>query len=86
MAYLPTMSANAGTEFSEAIDQLQQLLQSAVDFCRSGGETDNITALALKWDGQGSLRSSTEDWIEVWARLSGEAASEEYDRKLGGIL
>ena len=67
-------------------DQLQQLLQSAVDFCRSGGETDNITALALKWDGQGSLRSSTEDWIEVWARLSGEAASEEYDRKLGGIL
>lgn len=67
-------------------DQLQQLLQSAVDFCRSGGETDNITALALKWDGQGNLRSSTEDWIEVWARLSGEAASEEYDRKLGGIL
>ena len=67
-------------------DQLQQLLQSAVDFCRSGGETDNITALALKWDGQGSLRSSTEDWIEVWARLSGEAAPEEYDRKLGGIL
>ena len=86
MAYLPTMSANAGTEFSEAIDQLQQLLQSAVDFCRSRGETDNITALALKWDGQGSLRSSTEDWIEVWARLSGEAAPEEYDRKLGGIL
>lgn len=27
MAYLPTMSANAGTEFSEAIDQLQQLLE-----------------------------------------------------------
>ena len=67
-------------------DQLQRLLQSAVDFCRSRGETDNITALALKWDGQGSLRSSTEDWIEVWARLSGEAAPEEYDRKLGGIL
>ena len=27
MAYLPTMSANAGTEFSEAINQLQQLLE-----------------------------------------------------------
>lgn len=28
MAYLPTMSANAGTEFSEAINQLQQLLEN----------------------------------------------------------
>ena len=27
MEYLPTMSANAGTEFSEAINQLQQLLE-----------------------------------------------------------
>ena len=27
MAYLPTMSANAGTEFSEAINQLQQQLE-----------------------------------------------------------
>lgn len=30
MAYLPTMSANAGTEFSEAINQLQQLLKTAI--------------------------------------------------------
>ena len=29
MAYLPTMSANAGTEFSEAINQLQQLLENS---------------------------------------------------------
>ena len=37
MAYLPTMSANAGTEFSEAINQLQQLLDRSVfldrDWC-----------------------------------------------------
>lgn len=66
--------------------QLQMQLQEAIDFCRERGETDNITALALKWDDQGGLQSNTEEWIEVWARLSGEAAPEEYDRKLGGIL
>lgn len=28
----------------------------------------------------------TDDWIEVWARLPGEAAPIEYDQKLGRIL
>ena len=43
MAYLPTMSANAGTEFSEAINQLQQLLeklpftQNVLRFCNAWG-------------------------------------------------
>lgn len=72
-----------GTESREA---LRQGLQSAMEYCRSRGETDNITALVLKWDDPGALPSGTEDWIEVWARLSGEAAPMEYDQKLGGIL
>lgn len=71
---------------AESREQLQQRLQAAVEFCRSCGETDNITALALKWNDLSPLPSGTDDWIEVWARLSGEAAPIEYDQKLGGIL
>lgn len=67
-------------------EQLQQWLFHAVKFCRSRGETDNITALVLKWDDLEGLQPSSGDWIEVWARVSGEAAPEEYDQKLGGIL
>lgn len=73
----------AGTETR---DWLQQQLQQAVGYCRAHGETDNITALVLKWDGHEQKRSDSAEWLEVWARLSGEAASEEYDRELGGIL
>ena len=64
-------------------EQLQQKMQDAVAFCRDSGETDNITALALRWDSRENLRSDSKEWIEVWARLSGEAAPEEYDQKLG---
>ena len=64
-------------------DQLQQQLQEAVAFCRSSGETDNITALVLRWDNRDDLPSDSKEWVEVWARLSGEAVPEEYDRKLG---
>ncbi len=71
---------------TDSREQLQQRLQTAVGFCRSCGETDNITALALKWNDLSSLPSGTDDWIEVWARLSGEAAPIEYDQKLGRIL
>lgn len=39
-------------------------------------------AARLRWDDQENLRSDSKEWIEVWARLSGEAAPEEYDRKL----
>lgn len=67
-------------------EQLQHQLQEAVSFCRSCGETDNITALVLRWDDRENLRSDSKEWIEVWARLSGEAAPEEYDRKLGEIV
>ena len=71
---------------TDSREQLQQRLQAAVGFCRSCGETDNITALALKWNDLSSLTSGTDDWIEVWARLSGEAAPIEYNQKLGRIL
>ncbi len=37
----------------------------------------------LRWDDREKLRSDSKEWIEVWVRLSGEAAPEEYDRKLG---
>lgn len=37
----------------------------------------------LRCDDRENLRSDSKKWIEVWARLSGEAAPEEYDRKLG---
>lgn len=40
-------------------------------------------AARLRWDDRENLRSDSKEWIEVWARLSGEAAPEEYDRKLG---
>ena len=71
---------------TDSREQLQQRLQVAVESCRRCGETDNITALALKWNDLSSLPSGTDDWIEVWARLSGEAAPIEYDQKLGRIL
>lgn len=67
-------------------EQLQNQLLEAVSFCRSSGETDNITALVLRWDDRANLRSDSKEWIEVWARLSGEAAPEEYNRKLGEIV
>lgn len=71
---------------TETREQLWQQMQKTVEYCRAHGETDNITALVLKWDGQEQKRSDSAEWIEVWARLSGEAAPEEYDRELGGIL
>ena len=71
---------------TDSREQLQQRLQAAVGFCCSCGETDSITALALKWNDRSPLPSGTDDWIEVWARLPGEAAPIEYDQKLGRIL
>ena len=44
------------------------------------------STVAMGWDDRENLRSDSKEWIEVWARLSGEAAPEEYDRKLGEIV
>lgn len=66
--------------------QLQQQLEQLAAYCRMNGETDNLTAVLLRWDQREDLTPEHERELEVWARISGVAAAEGYEHEIGGIV
>lgn len=66
--------------------QLQQMLGALAEHCRTQGETDNLTAVILRWNDTADLPPDGEEWVEIWARLSGQAAPQAYEQTIGGVL
>lgn len=54
--------------------QLQQQLEQLAASCRDKGETDNLTAVLLRWDSREDLVPEHGYGVELWARISGLAA------------